>query len=84
MITALPVMSAQLVGNGPQNGQRTRKQYEAPTYRTAIDFINHIEDLLLAFGLPLVLVDVTGGRRKGLRKRKKEVNQEKMGGEKRG
>lgn len=31
------------------------------THRTAIHFINDIKDLLLAFSLPLVLVDVTGG-----------------------
>lgn len=29
------------------------------THRAAVNFINHVKDLLLAFSLPLVLVDVT-------------------------
>lgn len=35
--------------------------YVKYTHGTAVNFINDIKDLLLAFGLPLVLVDVTGG-----------------------
>lgn len=38
-----------------------RKLQHRQTYWTAIDFINNIEDLLLAFSLPLVLIDVSGG-----------------------
>lgn len=34
-------------------------------YRTTVNFVNHIKDLLLAFSLPLVLVDVSGGKRQG-------------------
>lgn len=34
------------------------------TYRTAINFINNIKDLLLAFSLPLILIDVTGGEKR--------------------
>lgn len=47
------------------------------THGTAVNFINDIKDLLLAFGLPLVLVDVTGGEereRGGWRTDKNTVN----------
>lgn len=39
--------------------------YDQPwfTYRAAVHFINNIKDLLLAFSLPLVLIDVTRGRK---------------------
>lgn len=34
------------------------------THRTAINFINDIKDLLLAISLPLVLIYVTGGKKR--------------------
>lgn len=42
--------------------KNSHKDIQTQTYWTAIDFINNIKDLFLAFGLPFVLVDVTVGR----------------------
>lgn len=44
-----------------QRDTRVLPELNDRTYRTAINLIHHVKDLLLAFGLSLVFINVAGG-----------------------